>query len=77
MILMNITGFNQIDSSAVTSRDISYNGGDINLVTIDEIINTAGGATAEAHYVELDGGKSNMGLLTTRLISSGGGGKSN
>ena len=74
---MNITGFDQIDSSAVTSRDISYNGGDTNLVTIDEIINTAGGATAEPHYVELDAGQTNMALLTTRLISSGGGGKSN
>ncbi|KAI3806749.1 hypothetical protein L1987_22663 [Smallanthus sonchifolius] len=47
------------------------------LVTIDEIINTSGGTTAEAHYVELlDGGQPNMSqLLTTSLISSGGGGK--
>lgn len=47
------------------------------MVTIDEIMNTSGGTTAEAHYVELlDNGTNNMSLLTTRLISSGGGGKS-
>lgn len=42
----------------------------LTLVTIDEIINMSGG------NVELtDGGNTNMTLLTTRLISNGGGGK--
>ncbi|GJT33172.1 hypothetical protein Tco_0923591 [Tanacetum coccineum] len=43
-----------IDGSAVTSKDISYNDADTKLVTIDEIINIAGGATVETHLVDLD-----------------------
>lgn len=45
---------------------------EFNLVTIDEILNTSGGTVTEARYVNV--GQSN--LLTTSLISSGGGGKS-
>ncbi|GJT33173.1 retrovirus-related pol polyprotein from transposon TNT 1-94 [Tanacetum coccineum] len=45
-----------IDGSAVTSKDISYNDADTKLVTIDEIINIAGGATVETHLVDLDSG---------------------
>ncbi|KAI3760793.1 hypothetical protein L1987_51192 [Smallanthus sonchifolius] len=67
-----------IDNSTIT-MDIDNNLGDqsnFTLVTIDEIINTSGGTTAEAHYVELlDGGQANMSLLSTSLISSGGGGE--
>ncbi|KAL8198004.1 hypothetical protein R6Q57_018086 [Mikania cordata] len=50
----------------------------VNLVTINDLINTSsGGITTDAHHAELlVGGQPNMtSLLTTSLISSGGGGK--
>nr|XP_043637132.1 uncharacterized protein LOC122608108 [Erigeron canadensis] len=62
-----------IDNPTITARSIVDN---YNLVTIDEIMKTSGGASAEAHYVDLDGG-TNTSLLATRLITSGGGGKTN
>ncbi|KAL7615577.1 hypothetical protein Lser_V15G00142 [Lactuca serriola] len=66
-----------IEKPVVSTRDIGGDESNFSMVTIDEIMNTSGGTTAEAHYVELlDNGTNNMSLLTTRLISSGGGGKS-
>ncbi|KAI3513652.1 hypothetical protein L1887_20989 [Cichorium endivia] len=77
--LVEASTISSIDKDLVSTRDIGNNLGAENnftLVTIDEIINTSGGTTAEAHYVELqDNGKTNMSLLSTRLISGGGGGK--
>ncbi|KAI3736611.1 hypothetical protein L2E82_26507 [Cichorium intybus] len=89
--LVEASTISSIDKTLVSTRDISNDqavvstkdiGKDLdaesnlNLVIIDEIINTSGGTTAEAHYVELSGnGKTNMNLLSTRLISKGGGGK--
>ncbi|CAI9266519.1 unnamed protein product [Lactuca saligna] len=65
-----------IEKPLVSTRDIGGDESNFSMVTIDEIMNTSGGTTAEAHYVELmDNGTTNMSLLTTRLISSGGGGK--
>ncbi|XP_076958971.1 uncharacterized protein LOC143634892 [Bidens hawaiensis] len=70
-----------IDSTTMTTTDIDNNlkadQSNYTLVTIDEIINTSDGTTAEAHFVELiDDGQPKMSLSTTSLISSGGGGKS-
>ncbi|KAJ0615431.1 hypothetical protein HanIR_Chr02g0074021 [Helianthus annuus] len=67
-----------VESTTMTRRNIDTNiGAESNtLVTIDEILNMTGGTIAQAHYVEvLDDGQPKISLLTTSLISSGGGGK--
>ncbi|MFS7912980.1 hypothetical protein Hanom_Chr02g00136271 [Helianthus anomalus] len=67
-----------VESTTKTTTDIDTNiGAESNtLVTIDEILNMTGGTTAQAHFVEvLDDGQPKISLLTTSLISSGGGGK--